>query len=658
MSKRTTLLLLLLILLAGFALRTFQLTEIPPGLTHDEANHGREALGILDGVYLFYFPLNYGSEPLYSYTAALSMALFGEGVLALRLVNVIFGLAALLLSYAWTARAFDRKTAVLATALIALSFWPVASSREALRVGMLPFFMVAAVYFFWRILENAPAKRAPGWYTLAFGISIAFTLHIYLAARVAWLLFPLFLLYLFLSHRPLFKQTWRPVLAGLLLAGLLVIPLFAYLRLHPEALTRLDMLDGPVQALRSGHIGPLLTNGSKALLAFVWPGFGDQFLAYNIPGRPVLHGITAVFFLAGLLISIWRWRQPAFAFLLLWFGVGIIPSLITGPTANTTRNMAALPPTYILPAVGFWAIASWLMARFNGVKRPFVIGVAVLWLLYTGWATYRDYFLIWANMPEVRGAYQVNLVESLRYAASQDLDAPLVISTVYPGPVHDASIALVMQPHSQQTRRWFDARRALIWPHGQGATAVIPGATPPHPAFAPWLEHLTSQSLRPDDLDATFSLYRLHPPPPLPTDPRANFNDAVQLLDAAWLETAVAPGETAELLTFWRVTDPAKIGPIHPPADATDTVFFTQILRPEGTVLSQHDSLDAPSWAWQTGDIFAQIHSLPIPLDTPPGAYQIISGVYDRLTLERLPTLDQNGQPLDSFTPIQPLIIE
>ncbi|MCZ7666295.1 MAG: hypothetical protein M5U34_03135 [Chloroflexi bacterium] len=210
-----------------------------------------------------------------------------------------------------------------------------------------------------------------------------------------------------------------------------------------------------------------------------------------------------------------------------------------------------------------------------------------------------------------------------------------------------------MQPHSQQTRRWFDARRALIWPHGQGATPSSP-APPPHPAFAPWLEHLTSQSLRPDDLDATFSLYRLHPPPPLPTDPRANFNDAVQLLDAAWLETAVAPGETAELLTFWRVTDPAKIGPIHPPADATDTVFFTQILRPEGTVLSQHDSLDAPSWAWQTGDIFAQIHSLPIPPDTPPGVYQIISGVYDRLTLERLPTLDQNGQPLDSFTPIQP----
>ena len=49
MKKRTLILLLLLILLVAFGLRTFQLTEIPPGLTHDEANHGREAIGILDG---------------------------------------------------------------------------------------------------------------------------------------------------------------------------------------------------------------------------------------------------------------------------------------------------------------------------------------------------------------------------------------------------------------------------------------------------------------------------------------------------------------------------------------------------------------------------------------------------------------------------------
>ena len=81
---RKTLLLISGILLLALALRLFRLNEIPPGLTHDEANHGREAVEILDGVLRYYFPLNYGSEPLYSYTVAGSMALMGENVYALR----------------------------------------------------------------------------------------------------------------------------------------------------------------------------------------------------------------------------------------------------------------------------------------------------------------------------------------------------------------------------------------------------------------------------------------------------------------------------------------------------------------------------------------------------------------------------------------------
>ena len=195
---------ILLILLLAFVIRTAALTSFPPGLTHDEANHGREALGILDGVFLFYFPLNYGSEPLYSYTVAASMLLFGKSLFALRFVNVVFGVAAIGLTYGWVVSVFGRRMGWLTAVLMAVSFWPLASSREALRAGMLPFFMVGAVWFFWKIIQWAKAhQQAPkqaeknGWgVTVGFGICVATTLHIYLAARVAWLLFPLFLAYL------------------------------------------------------------------------------------------------------------------------------------------------------------------------------------------------------------------------------------------------------------------------------------------------------------------------------------------------------------------------------------------------------------------------------------------------------------------------------
>jgi len=645
---KRSLLLLAFILMVAFALRAWQLTAVPPGLTHDEANHGREAIGVLNGVYLFYFPLNYGSEPLYSYTVALSMALFGEGLLALRLVNVIFGVAAIAVTYLWAARAFDRPTALLGAALTAVSFWPLATSREALRAGLLPFFTATAVWFFWQAITAPPEQTRRRWLAAAgFGVSVAFTLHIYLAARVAWLMFPAFLLYLALVQRATFRRAWKPVLIGLLLAGLLVTPMFLYLRAHPEALTRLDMLDGPLQDLRSGNLRPVFANVSGALLAFVWPGYGDQFLAYNIPGRPVFEAVTAVFFLLGLLVCLWNWKKPPFAFLLLWFGAGILPSLITGATANTTRNLAALPAVYLLPAVGFMELFRSQMGPI--LKRPIFIAAALLWLLLAGFISGRDYFVRWANMPDVRGAYQVNLVTALNYLAAQETPPPIVMSTVYPGPAHDSSIALVLRPHAADDLHWVDARRALLWPDGAGGYALIPTSTPPDPAFSPFLRPLASQSLRPDDLDPGFTLYELAPNPvDVKGTAVANFNDAVRLLDGRWLDDEVLAGETAVYQTTWQVLDPTRIGPVMPPTFTPDTVFFTQVLTPEGSVLAQQDTLDAPSWAWRPGDIFVQLHTITVPPETPPGAYSTITGIYDRASLQRLPT--QTGETFASGT--------
>lgn len=178
---------ILIILLLAVVLRLAFLTAIPPGLTHDEANHGRDAIGVLDGVLLFYFPLNYGSEPLYGYVVAANMLLFGENLLALRLVNVFCGLLAIALTYRWARRRLGHSTALAGATLLAVSFWPLATSRQALRAGMLPLLMVAAVVFFWQILDHA--GREGNWRgfigpVAGFGLAVALTLHDYLAARV------------------------------------------------------------------------------------------------------------------------------------------------------------------------------------------------------------------------------------------------------------------------------------------------------------------------------------------------------------------------------------------------------------------------------------------------------------------------------------------
>jgi hypothetical protein len=103
------------------------------------------------------------------------------------------------------------------------------------------------------------------------------------------------------------------------------------------------------------------------------------------------------------------------------------------------------------------------------------------------------------------------------------------------------------------------------------------------------------------------------------------------------LQESVRPGDTAELLTVWLVGDPARAGPVAPPSFTTDAVLFTHVLDGVEGILAQADRLDAPSWAWQTGDLILQVHPLAVPASAAPGEYPAVVGLYDRASEARLP---------------------
>ena len=659
MKKRLPIILLLLI---AYWLRIALLTEIPPGLTHDEANHGREALGILDGLFLFYFPLNYGSEPLYSYAVSGFMTAIGTSLFALRYVNVVFGTAVLASSYTWSRQTFNGRVALITTGLLALSFWPLASSRQALRAGMLPFFFGLAVIFFWQLYARSDlSKRRRLFYIAGFGVSIAMTLHLYLAARVAWLLFPLFVVYLFFRERQRFKAMWRPTGLGLLLSGLLSLPLFIYLRRNPFALTRLEMLDRPLAELAVGNVRPIFENVSEALLAFVWPGFGDHFLAYNIPGRPVLDALTAVFFISGLIVCLWHWQRPSYAFVLLWFGVGIVPSLLTGATANSTRNLAALAVVHLIPALGAHHLLNFIKARGLPVPKIVLSTFVWLWLAFVAFQTGSDYFVAWAQSPQVRGAYQHTLVAELAYLETVPEANPVLLSTVYPGAAHDPSISLLLTAQNPRQERWMDARYALLIPAAPGSQALIPHSTAPHAQFANWLTPLETIRLRDTDLDPEFTRYGLdfEKIEPYLNGPTAvNFNNAITLHYAAWLNNDILPNHTAELLTIWQIDDPTQIGPLGPPTFRTDVVMFAHLLGPDGSPIAQRDALEAPSWGWQPNDILIQIQPIVVPETAVAGTYRTIIGFYDRTSGERTAVLNEHSEIEATFTTVEPLRIK
>jgi 4-amino-4-deoxy-L-arabinose transferase-like glycosyltransferase len=132
------------ILLVAFVLRTYALTETPPGLTHDEVASLEVSSKIQGGDWRVFYSEDYGVEPAYYYLLALSRSVFGDNPLAWRLPAIFGGMLALAAIYVLAARLFSRTIGLIALAAAAVTWWPVVLSRVVLReVWEVPWYALA-----------------------------------------------------------------------------------------------------------------------------------------------------------------------------------------------------------------------------------------------------------------------------------------------------------------------------------------------------------------------------------------------------------------------------------------------------------------------------------------------------------------------------------
>lgn len=403
---------ILLILLVAAVLRLVNLSgaspemAVPPGMTHDEADHGLTAWEIVNGARDIYFTIGYGREPLYDYATAAVMLGTGPRIFAARLTSAYFSLLMIAAVYAWSRRAFGRPVGLLSAAGLAVGFWPVMAGRQALRSITLPALFALAVLFFWCGLRiylqgsgGAEERRRRGeekhlrtpapLLLFAFsGILLGLTCYTYIPARVMWLAFPALAAYLILAT-PSAGRNARRLLAGLGLtlavAALVAAPLFFHLVNNPGLEVRIDELGAPLRIATDGDLAPLWFNARHALRLFTIEG--DHTWRYNIPGRPFLEPVLGALFYAGLLMAVWSavrglWNRrpgnretrrtstisqppplpcspspllpcsPAASFLaLVWLALGFAPVLVTGPGLSTTQAIGAMPVLYVFPAL-------------------------------------------------------------------------------------------------------------------------------------------------------------------------------------------------------------------------------------------------------------------------------------------------------------------
>jgi len=400
----------------------------------------------------------------------------------------------------------------------------------------------------------------------------------------------------------------------------------------------------PLAALRGGDFGPVLQNGLKILGMF---GFtGVPIWREGIPGQPVFGPLLALCFYGGVLVSLWRWRDMRYGFLLLWAGTAVLPSLVTINAPSTIRIVNILPVLGLFPALFLHNLAglSTVFPRLStGWPRFRPVLLTILFAFYTGWTVW-SIFKIWPAGGDVPFVWQAALAET---AVSLDHTPAITAAAIAgwsPNTLDGPTMALYLRRDDLALSHFgVQAGEDIMY------TLVIPTAAENEArhVFVP-----TGLSLAPELLEklemwsGETAVHDLFTHITLPAAPAiqpqfpaaATFGDQLHFLGYDFnCPVTLSP---CHLVTYWQVATPIS-QPLR---------LFVHALDAHGDILAEDyrwDTADPQNlWQphWQPGDVIVQIH----PLDVADAA-QLRLGLFDPYTCDPGPCQNVPTQTGEAF---------
>ena len=645
-------------LLAG-VLRLYELGSWPPGLYHDEAYYGLDALRVIGGERPLYFAANNGREPLFIYLAALSLNWLGRTVYALRFPSALIGILTIPVTY-WMARElFNRRVGLLAAAFMTITLWPVHLSLIGFRAGTLPFFIALS------IAAGVRAYRSGRWYDWSIaGALYGVSFYTYLAGRFTPVVLIIFGLGLVLSRR--IKRLWPGALIFLVAAGVVIAPLAI------TAVANWDVVmgrPGDVSILnpvinQGDVVGTAVGNTLKALAMFFWQG--DRIPRHNVPYRPVFDWLVTIFFAFGLvrlILGALRPRRRAVVpplpdfleytpaqrvalpdklpsvFVLLWVAVMLLPTILAEDTPHFLRAVGVLPVLMVIPAVGLNTLARWLTSR-GRLGRALSWAVITAVLIVSTAQTIVDYTRYAAD-PNTAYAFEaaaVSLANSARGALAAGYHVAIDERLVRDYP----SIALLVEqpfesvPDGVQPGALPRGEKALFfrWPYAEWWQALAP-LTGPHAV------RVTGGPLARGDRDVQpfYAYVRVQVEPvTLSLSPEARFANGAQLLG----HSIERLSETQwRLRTLWQITGTVS----------ADHTFFVHLLSAGQTAVTvDGDNGDGfyPIKLWRPGDVIIDERTLAVAPQLDRTQLLIELGMYDRASGQRVAVIDSAQAVVDN----------
>lgn len=648
---------LLCILIVAAALRLWQLPTLPPGFHLDESFQSLEAWRILaDPTYRpIYLTGNFGVPPLNAYANALMFHLFmrfgGEpGPLAMHTTSVCFGLLTILAVYALATelRRFEPGGIQLSPAFplfaagtLAVMRWHIHFSRMGIESILVPL-----------VWTTATGLLLHGWRTgrwvsfVGSGFLVGVGMYTY---RGAWVIPFLFILVVAIL---LIERWWRGQLAkqhvvGVLLCAVIAFLIFAplgllFLREPQLILLRLNQIAiiGETGSPADDSVWNNLWTMSKMFGPFGTPGDADP--RRNLPGAPALNLWLAFPFYLGFGLALWRIRRPAYAACVIGL-VGLLSVNVFSEYApHFHRILGATAPTALLCGIGLDSLWRWQLLR--NVR---LYWLSIVLLLLGAGTDARDYFVRWANLPDLYYAFDVGLWQIGRETAAQPADTTVYLT---PRSLAHPTLAFAWEAVAQRTDRpvTFDGRH--VFPTMDQAQsraelyAVIEHEDFRTPLLLPEVlpDAVIQQELT-DDQGQIYARYYVRPPQTVAARPpqhpiQVELGDGITLVGYDVQPPIPQPGEILYLQLHWRVTaQPTTNWTVFTHVRMRDTTDNTVRVAGQDN-LPGAGSLPTPNW--QPGWRVLDEYQIRLPTELAPGTYTLATGLYES-TGERLPDDEQ-----------------
>ncbi len=645
-------------------MRFQQLAQLPPGLYHDEAYNGLDALSLLQGetfprfyegweLYAadahtdrapaptttpLFFEGNYGREPVHVYLMALSVSLFGATPFALRAVPAAAGVLAVLTTFLAARALFGAigqgeattRVALLAAFFMAVLYPALHFSRFAIRAMLfVPVETMAVACFWWAVNRSRQAESGSdlgSWLLfLAAGFFAGLGIYVFAAARLFPLVWLLFVPLWFLLDREALRAYWRQVLAMGAAALLTALPMLIFFARYPYYfLFRIAYVANKGKGAVEGRpLATWLLNIGRVGRGLFWQG--ETHLRHNLPGRPFLDPVQALLFLLGLIRSFLQLLHPRYLFLLIWFAVMLLPSILSGDAPHFGRLSGSYAPAAILIALGaewLWRIMRDILLRLYAPRWAAAIaGGALLLLLATGaYLTYRDYFLRYANHPDLAAAFYEEEWQVGRFLAAAGAETRLFLS-----PAQEELATLYFALGDTQRLRDYNGSADLLPAGSPGIESLYLLRSGEDAAGEALLSYFPMATV--EAVSANFDAYRVPPTAPRVAAEHAvdhSFAERIRLL--GW--SAARAGEEVQVTLTWQALAPM----------ARDYTAFLHLTTPEGQVLAQVDRQPPgyPTSDWLPGEIVVARFTLPLPSAAAPEALSLSSGFYYLPELEAL----------------------